>query len=97
MEEQKILFADLYRLMGCIKGETKDAGKAIDRLLGGFADWESLSMAVNGIVSEAQLIASMAQAMIDNADLFLRNGPYEGECAHTLPLESYARGAEKRA
>ncbi len=97
MEERKILFADLYRLMGCIKDEIKSTGKSIDQLLYGFADWESVSMAVNGVISDAQLIASMAQAMIDNADLFLRNGPYEGECANTLPLESIARGAEKRA
>ncbi|MBR2800337.1 MAG: hypothetical protein IKE04_05620 [Oscillospiraceae bacterium] len=90
MEEQKILFADLYRLLGAIKTELKDTGKEIERLLLG-GDWESISMTVNGIISEAQMIGNVAQAMIDNADLFLQNGPYPGQTAGMLPLESMAK------
>lgn len=87
MEHQKVLFAELYRLINAIKSELKQTGKEIDQLLNG-GDWESISMTVNGIVSEAQIIGDMAQAMIDNADLFLRHGPYQGKSAGMLPLEA---------
>lgn len=86
MEHQKILFADLYRLINAIKSELKQTGKDIDKLMA-YSDWESISMLVNGIVSEAQIIGDMAQAMIDNADLFLRHGPYPDQSAGMLPLE----------
>lgn len=93
MEEQKILFADLYRLVGGIKDEAKFTGKEAEKVLMSYADWESLSLVINGIISEAQAIGAMAQAIIDNADLFLRNGPYIGESAHVLPLESLTKDA----
>ena len=87
MEQQKILFADLYRLLGGIKDETKTLGKEGQNLLSAFADWESVTMCVNSIVSEAELIRSMAHAMIQNCDIFLRNGPYTGQSVGMLPLE----------
>ncbi len=87
MEHQKILFADLYRLINAIKNELKQTGKEIDRLLNG-GDWESISMTVNGIESGAQIIGDMAKTMIDNADLFPQKGTYQGQSAGMLPLEA---------
>lgn len=94
MEEQKILFADLFRLLGGIKDEVKTAAKDITTLLDG-GDWEAITMRVNSIAAEAQLIKSMAQYMSDNIQLFLEGGPYPGQSAGILPLESLAGEAHK--
>ena len=94
MEEQKILFADLFRLIAGIKDEVKTAAKDVGTLLSG-GDWDSVTMRVNGIAAEAQLIGSMAQCMTDNISLFLERGPYPGQSAGVLPLESLA-GGERR-
>ena len=87
MEEQKILFADIFRLIAGIKDELKAATKDCGTLLDG-GDWESITMRVNAIAAEAQLIQSMAKYMNDNIAQFLENGPYEGQSAGILPLES---------
>lgn len=92
MEERKILFADLYRLLGAMKAETKELTKGIEKLLTGLDEWEAVTMDVNGIVCEANLINAMTKAMIAGADAFLANGPYEGQTATLLPLESLAGG-----
>lgn len=94
MEEQKILFADLFRLIAGIKDEVKTVAKDVGTLLDG-GDWESITMRVNSIAAEAQLIQSMAQYMTDNISLFLERGPYPGQSAGVLPLESLA-GGERR-
>ena len=94
MEEQKILFADLFRLIAGIKDELKTAAKDVSTLLDG-GDWESVTMRVNGIAAEAQLIQSMAQYMTDNISLFLERGPYPGQSAGVLPLESLATEARR--
>lgn len=87
MEEQKILFADIFRLIAGIKDELKAASKDCGTLLDG-GDWESITMRVNAIAAEAQLIQSMARCMNDNITRFLENGPYEGQSAGVLPLEN---------
>lgn len=84
---QKMLFADLYRLLGNIKGEIKEIAKNIDTLMYTDEDWQHLSLTVNGIVAEAEIIKALCQAMVTNADIFLKNGPYEGEAAGVTPLE----------
>lgn len=91
MEHQKILFADLYRLINAIKDEIKVTNKEIGALLETNPnDWESLSITVNHIIAEASLISSIAQGMIQNGDQFLQDGPYAGERAGILPLEQLA-------
>lgn len=87
MEEQKILFADIFRLIAGIKDELKAASKDCGTLLEG-GDWESITMRVNAIAAEAQLIQSMARYMNENITQFLEHGPYEGQSAGILPLES---------
>ena len=94
MEEQKILFADLFRLIAGIKDEVKTVAKDVGTLLDG-GDWEAVTMRVNSIASEAQLIQSMAQYMTENISLFLENGPYPGQSAGTLPLESLTAEARR--
>lgn len=94
MEEQKILFADLFRLIAGIKDEVKTVAKDVGTLLDG-GDWDAVTMRVNSIAAEAQLIQSMAQYMTDNISLFLERGPYPGQSAGVLPLESLA-GGERR-
>lgn len=94
MEEQKILFADLFRLLGGIKDELKTAQKDIGTLLDG-GDWEAVTMRVNSIAAEAQLIQSMAQYMTENISLFLERGPYPGQSAGVLPLESLTAEARR--
>ena len=94
MEEQKILFADLFRLLGGIKDELKTAQKDIGTLLDG-GDWEAVTMRVNSIAAEAKLIQSMAQCMTENISLFLERGPYPGQSAGILPLESLTAEARR--
>ena len=91
-EMQKILFADLYRLIGAIREELKVATKESEKLLKG-GDWESVTMLVNSIVSEEDLISRMATAMKENADLFLERGLYRNQGADHLPLEFMAQEA----
>ena len=89
MEEQKILFADLYRLMGAARSELKMLGKQVESLLL-WMDWDSLSLTTNEIISLSARIGNIAQAMIDATDTFLQNGPYEGERKGVTPLEGLA-------
>lgn len=88
---QKMLFAELYRLLGSIKGEVKQAAKKVDTLLYTEDHWDRLSITVNDIITEAELIKTMCQAMVRNADAFLRNGPYDNESAGITPLEGMLR------
>lgn len=94
MDQQKVLFADLYRLLNSIKGETKTAAKMIDTLMFNDDEWEHLSITVNGIITQAELIKAMCKAIVDNADNFLQNGPYANEGAHVTPLEGWANEHE---
>lgn len=90
VEEQKILFADLYRMIGAAKDELKTAAKETDKLLEGH-NWENLTMLVNGIIGEAAILKKIGEMIITAADCFLKNGPYEGQSAEYLPLERMAR------
>lgn len=89
MEEQKILFADLYRLTESLRGEVKDLQKKIGFTLNG-DEWARVTQTVNGIVSEAVLISRLAMAIEECCDAFLNGGPYEGQGAGRLPLEAMA-------
>ena len=91
MEQQKMLFADLYRLLASVKGNTKLMNKDIEKLHYGFADWDSATTCVNGLISTADRIRVIAEAMMVAAQIFLSNGPYEGQSAESLPLETIAR------
>lgn len=91
---QKMLFAELYRLLGSINSEAKQAGKKVNTLLYTEDDWDRLSITVNDIITEAELIKTMCQAMVRNADAFLRNGPYNNESAGITPLEGMLNSRE---
>lgn len=90
MEEQKILFADIYRLLGSIRGELKVIDKSAQELLYKQADWDQTSLLVNGIASEADIVRRMSEAIMVYINGFLDGGPYEGERAGTTPLEALA-------
>ena len=62
----------------------------IDTLMFDDDEWEHLSITVNGIITQAELIKAMCKAIVDNADTFLQNGPYAHERAHLTPLEGLA-------
>ena len=90
MERQKLLFSDLYRLLTSIKGNTKTMAKDIDNLLFEFADWDSATTNVTGLISTADRIRIIAESMMVLASGFLEGGPYEKQRAGTLPLETMA-------
>lgn len=90
VEEQKILFADLYAMIAAAKDELKTAAKETNKLLEQ-REWESLTMLVNGIIGEAAILKKLGEMIIEKADIFLKNGPYEGQSAEYLPLERMAR------
>lgn len=89
MEEQKILFADLYRLTESLRGEVKDLQKKIGFTLNG-DEWDRITLTVNDIVAEAALISRLSMAIEECCDMFLKGGPYEGQGAGRLPLEAMA-------
>lgn len=89
MSEQKILFADIYRLLGSIRSEAKLLDKANQDLLYQM-DWESATMKLNEIISEAQLIQKMAVAIETYTDMFVKCGPYEGQRGMLTPMEAMA-------
>ncbi|MBR4457605.1 MAG: hypothetical protein IKS31_01465 [Clostridia bacterium] len=91
MEEQKILFADVYRLLGSIRAELKMIDKAAQELLYEQPDWEHVSMIVNGISADAELARKMSECIRLHVTNFLENGPYAGESAGITPLEAMAR------
>jgi len=92
MEEQKILFADLYRLTDTLKGEVKELGKHISFVMSE-DDWSRLTLTVNGLVSSAELIEGISRHIVKVCDLFLHGGPYAGQGAGRLPLEGMAEDA----
>lgn len=89
MEEQKILFADLYRLTESLRGEVKDLQKKIGFTLNG-DEWDRITLTVNDIVAEAVLISRLSAAIEECCDMFLKGGPYAGQGAGRLPLEAMA-------
>ena len=89
MEQQKILFADLFRLLDSIREEVKLTGKSVGSLLYE-ADWDKVSMTVNGITTEADLIRRMCNAMVQNCEQFLQNGPYVYQSVGATPMEGLA-------
>ena len=91
MEQQKMLFADLYKLLASVKINTKLMNKEIGNLLFGFADWDSATTCVNGLIATADRIRTVAEDMMVLAGRFLNGGPYEGQSAESLPLETIAR------
>lgn len=86
MEEQKILFADLYSLTDSLKDEVKGLGKKIELVLMN-SDWTQITMIVNGLVAESEIIARLAANLDECCDRFLHGGPYAGQGAGQLPLE----------
>lgn len=91
MQEQKILFADVYRLLGSIRGELKVIDKKAQELLYQQPDWESVSMIVNEVFAEAQIMRKMSDAIMQYVVDFLESGPYEGQEPGITPLEVIAR------
>lgn len=89
MDEQMILFANLFRHLKTIREETKLIDKGVQSLLKPNT-WENLSIILNGIVSEAQLVQVISETMQVQMDMFLKRGPYEGQGAGKLPLEGMA-------
>ena len=89
MEEQKILFADLYRLTEGIKEELKVLNKELPNLLKN-EDWPALTAMLNIIHSEAAIIYKMSECIAINVNEFLDKGPYEGQRGGRMPLESLA-------
>ena len=50
MEKQKLLFADLYRLLINVKSNSKLMAKDIDELAFGYLDWNTATEQVNGMI-----------------------------------------------
>lgn len=88
MEEQKILFADVYRLLGSIRAELKVIDKAAQELLYEQPDWDHVSMIVNGISSDAELMRKMSESIRIHVNQFLADGPYINERVGITPLEA---------
>lgn len=86
MEEQMILFANLFRHLKTIREEIKVIDKSVQGLLQG-KDWEDLTLTLNEIASEARLVQAASVYMREAVDSFLACGPYEGQGAGRLPLE----------
>lgn len=89
MDEQMILFANLFRHIKAIRDEMKLIDKGVQSLLQPNT-WENLTLILNGIVSEAQLMQVISETMRCNVDMFMRNGPYLAQGAGKLPLEGLA-------
>ena len=86
MEEQKILFADLYRHLRTIRDGIKLIEKGAQSLLTG-GTWQNMTLTLNGIVAEARTLEATSSAMEAETALFLEHGPYIGQGANRLPLE----------
>ena len=66
-----MLFADIYRLHSAMKGELKIISKSNEQfLLAG--DEQKANMTASDIIDSARNIQAIAQAMIDNADNYLK-------------------------
>ena len=95
-EYQKILFAEIYKMADTLKAECKSIeklnGEAV--FMDGEAEWERISRTMNTIVTSATLAERISREITARVDLFLRNGPYEGESAGLSPMEALAREAE---
>lgn len=71
MDKIKVLFADLYRLSARMKGEMKLIGRA-NELLSLAGDDKQASEIAGEIIEYASKVQTIAQAMIDNANDFLK-------------------------
>ena len=89
MEEQKILFADLFRLTAGLKDELKELTKEISEVLID-QDWNNVTMTVNGIAGHAARISLIATGIRSNIDDFLACGPYLHQTGDRLPMEALA-------
>ena len=89
MDEQMILFANLFRHLKAIREELKLVDKGVQSLLQPNT-WENLTLTLNGIVSETQLMQVISETMQANVDMFLKRGPYLAQGAGKLPLEGMA-------
>lgn len=89
MEEQKILFADLYRLTEDAKEKIKILNKVLPGLLK-VETWPNITKIVNGISLEATNIRRIAGEIEHSIKEFVTYGLYEGQRAGSTPLESMA-------
>lgn len=71
MDKIKVLFADLYRLSARLKGELKLISRANELLTLAGDNKQAGEIAVE-IIEYASQVQTIAQAMIDNANDFLK-------------------------
>ena len=89
MNEVKILFADLYRMVGQIKSETKEIQKMANDLPI-MIDWVSMANTAEVIMSQAMRVRNLSDAIVHATISFIQNGPYEGQRPGVTPMEALA-------
>ena len=87
MNEVKILFADLFRMIGAIKGEAKEMQKIVNNLPYTI-DWMNMASSAETVMQSAIHIRALSDAIARATMIFIEEGPYEGQKAGLTPLEA---------
>jgi len=89
MNEVKILFADLFRLIGQIKAGTKEMQKLMNDLPN-CIDWASMGNLAETIMNQAVRVRSFSDTIVRETIGFIQDGPYEGQQPGKTPMEALA-------
>ena len=90
LKKQKMLFADVWRIVNEMKKQLKVIDKESQELLYRQRDWSSVSSLVNEICTDADVVRRKSEAIMIYINDFLLNGPYVGETAGKTPMEAMA-------